>query len=297
MVGQNIIEHPEAKKLKISSPSRNDLDLQDAKAVAKFIKRVKPDIVIHAAGKVGGIQANIREPSGFLLDNVQIGCNVVTASRCAGVQKLINLGSSCMYPKGHDEPLDEDLLLSGALEQTNEGYALAKIVTSKLCEYISREDTYFQYKTLLPCNIYGRYDKFDPKASHLVPSVISKIHEAKQKGESSVEIWGDGTARREFMYAGDLADAIVTMVHQFDTAPSVMNIGLGYDYSVNEYYKAVADIIGYTGEFRHNLAKPVGMQRKLLNINRQVIWGWKPKVSISEGIQKTYTFFLKNLSK
>ena len=145
--------------------------------------------------------------------------------------------------------------------------------------------------------LYGKYDKFEPKHSHLVPSIIRKVHAAKVNGENTVEIWGDGTARREFMYAGDFADAIMTMIDHFDTAPAIMNIGLGRDYSVNEYYGNVADIIGFEGNFCHNLAKPVGMKRKLLNISRQINWGWSPKVGLEEGVRKSYAFFLENIQK
>ena len=232
MVGRNLLEHPGMRELKITCPSRKDLDLQDSQSVVNFLERCKPSVVIHAAGKVGGIQANLREPARFLLENIQMGCNIVSAAKKAGVRKLINLGSSCMYPRGHDESLHEGLLLTGELEPTNEGYALAKIATSRLCEYISREEPSFQYKTILPCNLYGRHDNFDPLKSHLVPSIISKIYNAKITGQSAVEIWGDGEARREFMYAGDLAVAIVSLLDRFDEAPSPMNIGLGYDYSL-----------------------------------------------------------------
>jgi GDP-L-fucose synthase len=297
MVGRNLIDHPEIKRFRVTSPSRKELDLQDSRAVADFVEACKPDVIIHAAGKVGGIQANIREPARFLLDNVQMGFNVVSGARKAGVQKLINLGSSCMYPRGHDDPLHEDLLLTGELEPTNEGYALAKIAVSRLCDYVNREDSTYQYKTVLPCNLYGRYDKFDSSESHLLPSIIKKIHNAKVRGESAVEIWGDGEARREFMYAGDMADAIVTLIEKFDEAPNLINIGLGYDYSVNEYYSAVADVIGFDGSFFHDRDKPVGMQRKLLSIDRQNDLGWSPRVSLREGIQKTYAFFLENLQK
>ena len=297
MVGRNLLEHPEIHKFKLTAPSRKELNLQDLNAVSEFIDNCKPDIIIHAAGKVGGIQANIKEPTRFLLENVQMGCNVVSAARSARVRKLINLGSSCMYPRGHSDPLNEELLLTGELEPTNEGYALAKIVVAKLCDYISREEEDFHYKTILPCNLYGRYDKFNPVESHLLPSIINKIYDAINAGHDSVEIWGDGEARREFMYAGDLADAIVRLMERFYDAPDLLNIGLGYDYSVNEYYQAAADVMGFTGGFRHDLDKPVCMQRKLLNVCRQNSWGWSPKVSLQDGIKKTYAFFLENLQK
>jgi GDP-L-fucose synthase len=189
--------------------------------------------------------------------------------------------------------LVEELVLKGELEPTNEGYALAKVVTSRLCEYITREDQSFQYKTLIPCNLYGRHDKFDPAHSHLVPAIIHKVHQARQSGQSSVEIWGDGTARREFMYAGDLADAMVRCIKEFDSLPALMNVGLGYDYTINEYYQAAADVMGYTGNFVHDTNKPVGMARKLVDVKRQKTWGWSAQSDLRAGIEKTYDFYLK----
>jgi GDP-L-fucose synthase len=250
-------------------------------------------MVIHAAGKVGGIQANLREPIGFLVENLDMGRNVVLASYQAGIKQLLNLGSSCMYPRNHNEPLTEDLVLKGELEPTNEGYALAKITTARLCEYIMREAPKFRYKTLIPCNIYGLYDKFDPAHSHLVPAIIHKVHEAKKNHHETVEIWGDGTARREFLFGGDLADAIARSIKQFDTLPSMMNVGLGSDHTINEYYQAAAAVMGYSGTFVHNLDKPVGMARKLVDITLQKKWGWQAQHSLKQGLEKTYQFYLK----
>ena len=170
---------------------------------------------------------------------------------------------------------------------------LAKVVTARLCEYIMREDANYQYKTLIPCNLYGRHDKFDPAHSHLIPAIIHKVYLAKQAGQSSVEIWGDGTARREFMYAADLADAVVQAIKNFDTLPNYMNIGLGHDYTINEYYQAAADVMGYTGSFVHDLSKPVGMARKLVSVERQQAWGWTASHDLREGIKNTYSFYLK----
>ncbi len=268
MVGRNLLEHSAIGEFEVLAPQRCELDLRNFEAVQSYVHKHNPDMVIHAAGKVGGIQANMREPVSFLMDNLDMGRNIVWASHQAGVKRLINLGSSCMYPRNHSEPLSEDMVLKGELEPTNEGYALAKVVTARLCEYIMREDTSYQYKTLIPCNLYGRHDKFDPVHSHLVPAIIHKVHQAKQSGQQTVEIWGDGTARREFMYAGDLADAMVRAIKEFDTLPASMNVGLGYDYTINEYYQAAADIMGYTGEFVHYLGKPVGMARKLVSVER-----------------------------
>ncbi|MGZ5007081.1 MAG: GDP-L-fucose synthase family protein [Methylobacter sp.] len=293
MVGRNLLEHDAIGEFDVLAPRSSELDLRDFEAVQSYMCRHNPDMVIHAAGKVGGIQANMREPVSFLMDNLDMGRNIVWAAHQAGVKQLINLGSSCMYPRNHSEPLSEGMVLKGELEPTNEGYALAKVTTARLCEYIMREDASYQYKTLIPCNLYGRHDKFDPVHSHLVPAIIHKVHQAKQNGQQAVEIWGDGTARREFMYAGDLADAMIRAIKEFDTVPVTMNVGLGYDYTINEYYQAAADVMGYTGEFVHDLGKPVGMARKLVSVERQLAWGWSAKSSLREGIEKTYAYYLK----
>lgn len=293
MVGRNLLEHRTISEFEVLAPRSSDLNLCDFNAVQAYVLQHQPDMIIHAAGKVGGIQANMREPVGFLMDNLDMGRNIVWAARQAGVKKLINLGSSCMYPRNHNEPLREEMVLKGELEPTNEGYALGKIVTARLCEYIMREDASFQYKTLIPCNLYGRHDKFDPKHSHLIPAIIHKVYQAKQTRQATVEIWGDGTARREFMYAGDLSDAVIQAIMRFDTLPALMNVGLGYDYTINEYYQAAADVMGYTGAFVHDLSKPVGMARKLVSVDRQQAWGWNAQSDLRAGIEKTYDFYLK----
>lgn len=243
MVGRNLLEHSCIDNFEVLAPASSELNLLDFNAVQEYLERYEPNLIIHAAGKVGGIQANIREPVRFLLDNLDMGRNIVWAARTAGVKRLINLGSSCMYPRNHSEPLSEDMVLKGELEPTNEGYALAKVTTARLCEYIARENANFQYKTLIPCNIFGRFDKFEPSHSHLLPAIIHKIHIAKMNNDPTVEIWGDGTARREFMYGGDLADAIMQATSKFDSLPLNMNIGLGHDHSINEYYHAAAAVM------------------------------------------------------
>ena len=293
MVGRNLLEHPAIGEFDIIAPRSGELDLLDFDAVQAFLRTHQPDMVIHAAGKVSGIQANMREPVGFLLENLDMGRNIVWASHQTGIKRLINLGSSCMYPRNHSEPLREEMVLKGELEPTNEGYALAKVVTARLCEYIMREDASYQYKTFIPCNLYGRHDKFDPAHSHLVPAIIHKVYQAKQSGQTTVEIWGDGTARREFMYAGDLADAIVRAIKEFESLPPMMNVGLGYDYTINEYYQAAANVMGYTGSFVHDLSKPVGMVRKLVNVERQQAWGWSAAHDLRAGIEETYNYYLE----
>ena len=293
MVGRNLLEHPAILNYEILAPRRKELDLSDFLAVQQYLSKSRPDIVIHAAGKVGGIQANLRDPVGFLLENLDMGRNIVLASFQAGIKQLINLGSSCMYPRNHQESLREEMVLQGGLEPSNEGYALAKIVTARHCEYIMRKDKSVHYKTLIPCNIYGRHDKFDPLQSHLLPAIIHKIHQAMQSGLLTVEIWGDGAARREFMYAGDLADAIVRAMDDVGALPNYMNVGLGQDITITEYYQTVGEVMGYTGRFTHDLTKPVGMARKLVNVERQKTWGWSAQHDLRDGIAKTSDYYLK----
>jgi len=294
MVGRNIVQHPLAGTYEILSPSSRELDLRDYAAVKGYLDTHRPDCIVHAAGRVGGIQANIREPVAFLVDNLDMGRNVVMAANAVGIARLVNLGSSCMYPRNAPNPLTEEMILQGELEPTNEGYALAKIMTARLCQYIRREDPALLYKTLVPCNIYGPHDKFDLAHSHMVPAVIRKIHLAKGSGIDTVEVWGDGTARREFMYAGDLADCVFRAIQQLESMPDIMNVGIGEDYTINEYYRVIAEIIGYRGRFVHDLSKPVGMTRKLVSTARADAWGWRCSTALPEGIKKTYEFYLEH---
>ena len=291
MVGRNLLENKDISKFNLLTPSSKELNLFDYAKVDKYIKKYKPTFIIHAAGIVGGIQANIAHPVSFLVDNFDMGRNIIMAAKNNGVKNLLNLGSSCMYPRDAINPLSEDLILKGELEPTNEGYALAKIMSSRLCEYINKEDNRFNYKTIIPCNLYGRYDKFNSKHSHMIPAVIKKIHDAKIQGLRSIEIWGDGKARREFMYAGDLADFIFYAIKNFGKIPQNLNVGLGVDYTINEYYQIIAKVIGYEGEFTHDLTKPIGMKQKLINDSKLLELGWKYKTSLEEGIEKIYDFY------
>jgi GDP-L-fucose synthase len=292
MVGRNVLDHSGCHGIEFLAPTSKELDLRDYHSVLRYIELHKPDMVVHAAGRVGGIHANMSEPVAFLLDNLDMGRNVLLASYRAGVRRVVNLGSSCMYPRDRNDALSEDLILKGELEPTNEAYALAKITTARLGEYLGRQDTVFRCKTLIPCNLYGRHDKFDPIHSHLIPAVIHKLHLAVHERTDTVEIWGDGNARREFMYAGDCADAVVTAIRRFDSLPAYMNLGIGHDYSINEYYRAAAEVVGFTGRFVHDLLKPVGMTRKLVDVSRQKAWGWHPRHDLRTGLALTYRYYL-----
>jgi len=292
LVGKNLIENNQLQQHDLIATSHAELDLTDYSAVKSFLAKTKPDIIIHCAGRVGGIQANIKSPYDFFCDNALMGINIVKAGKELGIKKLLNLSSSCSYPRDYKNPLKEEYVLQGELEPTNEGYALAKLSVLRMCEYVSKQFPDFQYKTLIPCNLYGRHDKFSPQNSHMIPAVIRKIYEAQKNNIETVDIWGDGTAHREFMYAGDLADGIAYTINNYETAPTLMNIGLGYDYTIDEYYKTVADVIGWNGKFEHDLTKPAGMKQKLVDISKQSAFGWQPKTTLIEGIKKTYSYYI-----
>jgi GDP-L-fucose synthase len=292
MVGKNIATYPRGNHYELLTPSSSELNLLDKISVDAYMKDHTPDIVIHCAGIVGGIQANMAHPVKFLVENTQMGINIIMSAYEAGVKKFINMSSSCMYPREALNPLGEDLILKGELEPTNEGYALAKITSTRLCEYIHKENKIFQYKTVIPCNLYGKYDKFEPKHSHMLPAVIKKVHDAKINHSETLEIWGDGEARREFMYAEDLADFVYYALEHFEAMPQNINVGLGHDYTVNEYYTAIAEVIGYKGRFVHDLTKPVGMKQKLIDDSKLQAFGWRYKTSLKEGIKKIYDYYL-----
>ncbi|UJB33570.1 GDP-L-fucose synthase [Chromobacterium sp. Beijing] len=295
MVGKNVLLHERANRHEFMAPTRDELDLRDGAAVLKVIKAFQPDIIVHAAGKVGGIEANRADPWGFMIENVSIGMNVVSAARQAGVPRLLNLASSCIYPANHSGHLTEEMLLTGELEPTNEAYAIAKIAVLKLCTYARDAISGIEYKSFIPCNIFGPFDNFDPVRAHLLPAIIRKIHEAKTGGENTVEIWGDGTARREFMYAGDLADAIIEGCERYEELPPLMNVGTGVDFSIQEYYEAARRVIGWNGSFQYDLTRPAGMKRKVVDVSRQAEWDWKPCISLDQGIENTYKAFLEGL--
>lgn len=291
MVGRNALAHFNASKYEILAPSRRELDLMHYDSVVDFLRLNKPDFIVHAAGKVGGIKANIEDPYAFLLENVTLGSNIIRAAKECGVKKLLNLGSSCIYPRDGITSLKESDILAGPLEPTNEGYALSKIIAIRACEYISQQFDQFSYKTIIPCNLYGPFDKFEGNSAHLIPAIITKVHSAVCNGHKTIEIWGDGSARREFMFSADLGGLIWKACSQFDSMPQTMNAGIGRDYSVKEYYEIAASVIGFEGSFEFDTSQPVGIAQKLTSTKKAQAWGWSPVTDLRTGIAKTYEFY------
>src|SRR3990167_3332248 len=291
MVGRSLIKKLEqSSDIKLLVPTRHDLNLLNQEAVNNYFIIHQPEMIIHLAARVGGIQANILNPVEFLTENVLMNTFVIASALAQKIPRLLFLGSSCMYPKGR-EMLHESDMLTGLLEPTNEGYALAKISGASLCKYINQQYG-LSYKTIVPCNLYGPYDNFNPIRSHLIPAMIRKLHNGKQQNINEVSIWGNGAVRREFMFVDDLSEFILLAIKQIDNMPQQVNVGLGYDYTINEYYQIAAKIIHFQGKLVHDLDKPSGMQRKLLNVDLAKTLGWQANFSIEVGLQKTYDYFL-----
>ncbi len=297
MVGRNLSEARAAATRDLLTPSRHDLDLLDGSAVADYVARYRPAVIIHAAGRVGGIQANMANPTAFLADNLRMGLNVLEAGAGMPDCRVINLSSSCVYPPSAPNPLREDAVLTAAPEPTNEGYALAKIAVMRFAAYCNRELGEVRLKTLIPCNLFGRYDSFDPVRSHLVPAIVAKLETGRAEQAAAVEIWGDGSARREFALASDVAGWIWQAVDAFDALPEAMNLGIGEDHSVLDYYRATADVIGWTGTFTFDRSRPVGMARKLVDNTRQQALGFAPPTALAAGLDETIRYYRTELPR
>ena len=292
-VGQNFTSDFRVSDYNILSPSSTDLNLLNKEAVLVYLESKKPDIIINAAGKVGGILRNIKDQYSFLLENTTININLISAAKEKKIKNFINLSSSCIYPNNFDEPIKESDLLTDKLEKTNEGYALAKIIGLKMTDYISN-DTDYNYKTIIPCNLFGPNDNFDINFGHMIPSVMHKIHLAKTNNDKMVTIWGDGNSRREFMYIKDLIDFIYYSIENIQKLPNFINVGVGFDYTINEYYKMISKVIGYKGNYKFDLSKPQGMKRKLVDISLLNDLGWKHKYQVEVGLEETYKFYEQN---
>jgi GDP-L-fucose synthase len=272
--------------------TRQELDLRQSDDVRIFFSQAKPEAVVVAAAKVGGIKANSDYPVEFLLENLQIQNNLIEASFEFGVKKLLFLGSSCVYPKLAAQPIREESLLAGPLEPTNEPYAIAKIAGIKLCQaYVHQYGANFI--CAMPTNIYGPGDNFDLEKSHVLAALIRKVHEAKLRNQREVAIWGTGTPRREFLHADDLADALRFLLENYDS-PEIMNVGCGEDLTIRELVEIVARVIGFEIELVFDASKPDGTPQKLLDITRLQTLGWKPRISLNDGIEQTYHWFLES---
>ncbi len=290
MVGANVVES-KPQGVEIVVPSSSELNLLNYEDVLEFLKKERPDFIVHSAGFVGGIQANMADLYGFLMNNVMMGLNLVRAAKEVGVKKMINLSSSCVYPKDAPNPLKEEMFLTGAMEPTNEGYAIAKNVVMKACQYLSNQVNGYSYKTIVPVNLYGRYDKYGEHNSHMIPAVIKKIDKAVRNGDKTVEVWGTGKARREFLYAGDLADFIWYSIDNFKDMPEVVNCSSSTDYTIDEFYKMISKVLGYEGEFTHNTKYPDGIAKKLTDNTKMKEFGWEPKTPFEQGVKEAYNYY------
>ena len=268
---------------------RSELDLTRQAAVDRFFEEVRPEYVFLAAARVGGIMANSTYPADFLRDNLAIQLNVIEAAYRAGTRKLLFLGSSCIYPKYAPQPMTEDCLLTGSLELTNEAYAVAKIAGLKMCQAY-RHQYGFNAICAMPTNLYGPGDNFSLQNSHVLPALLGRFHEAKEKGATVVEVWGTGKPRREFLHVDDLADACLFLMEKYDEE-GLINVGWGRDQTIGELAETIARVVGFTGSLRFDSSKPDGSPRKLLDTTRLAVRGWAPRIDLETGIRSTYAWF------
>ncbi len=303
MVGSAILRRLKTRKgagaaLELITRTHDELDLTDQAAVCSFMQEQKPDAVILAAAKVGGIHANNSYPAHFIYENLMIECNVVHQAFAAGVTRLLQLGSSCIYPREAPQPMRENALLTGALEPTNEPYAVAKIAGIKLCESYNRQYG-VDYRSVMPTNLYGPGDNFHPENSHVLPALIRRFHEAVQTNLDEVVIWGSGRPRREFLHVDDMAEASLFVLnlpketYQANTEPmlSHINVGIGSDISIRELAQLVAGVTGYQGRIETDPSKLDGTQRKLMDVSRLADMGWRARIGLAEGVRETYEWF------
>ena len=296
MVGSALIRALEVAGFsKLLKRDRSELDLGDSAAVSKFFAKEKPEVVIFAAAKVGGIKANNDQPVEFLLENLRVQSNVIAAAHENGARKLLFLGSSCIYPKLAPQPIPESALLSGPLEPTNEAYAIAKIAGVKLCQAFSREYG-ANFVSAMPTNLYGPNDNFDLETSHVLAALLRKAYEAKKSSARELVVWGTGTPRREFLHVDDCASACLFLLEKYDS-PEIVNVGWGEDISIRELAELVCEVVGFDGELSWDKTKPDGTPRKLLDVSKLRGLGWTPTIPLRDGIAQAYDWFLKNVAK
>lgn len=294
MVGSAVVRRLASEGGEIVTAGRSELDLTRQAEVERFVGDVRPDAVVLAAAKVGGILANDSFPADFLLDNLMIEANVIAAAHSAGVEKLLFLGSSCIYPKLAPQPIAEAALLTGPLEPTNQWYALAKIAGLKLTEAYRRQHGR-DFISAMPTNLYGPGDNFDLASSHVMPALMRKVHEAKERGERHITIWGTGTPRREFLHADDCADALVFLLRHYSEDEHI-NVGSGEELTILELARLICEVVGFEGEIEHDLSRPDGTPRKLMSSEKLHRLGWQPRIGLREGIKSTYGWFLEQVA-
>ena len=289
MVGSALVRRLEQQECRILTVERDAVDLRDQLAVDRWFDEHRPEAVLLAAARVGGIHDNETHPGDFLYDNLAIATNVIESARRTGVAKLMFLGSSCIYPRLAPQPMPETCLLSGSLEPTNEWYAIAKIAGLKLCQAYRRQHG-CDFVSVMPTNLYGPNDNFDLLAGHVLPALLAKIDAAVREGRGTVEIWGSGRPRREFLHVDDLADAVVFLMKTWSEDEPI-NIGTGTDVTIAELARTIADVVGFTGQFVYDNSKPDGTPRKLLDISKLTALGWRPRITLEAGIRQTYEWY------
>ena len=294
MVGSAIVRELRRREfLNIIEKTGSELDLRNQADTDSFFRDEKPEYVFMAAARVGGILANISDQAKFLMENLQIGCNVIDSAFKHGVKKLLFLGSSCIYPKETEQPISENSLLTGSLEPTNEGYAIAKIAGLKLCEYYNKQYG-AGFVSVMPCNLYGYNDNFNLHTSHMLPALIRKFHEGKLNNAKTVTVWGTGKVYRELLFVDDLAKACVFVMNNYSGA-DFLNVGYGEDFTVTEIANMLKRISGFEGDIIYDTTKPDGMFRKIMDSGRIRELGWKPEVSLYDGIKLTYDWYANNI--
>lgn len=294
MVGSALVRRLARENCELLTVGRGEVDLRRQADVDNWLEKARPGAVFVAAGTVGGIFANSSRPAEFLYDNVMIAANVIEGARRVGVRKLIFLGSSCIYPRLAPQPMAEEALLSGPLEPTNEWYGVAKIAGLKMCAAYRRQFG-CDFISAQPTNLYGPHDNFDPKGSHVVAALIAKIHRAKAAGAASVEIWGSGTPRREFLHADDLADALVFLMQNYSGEQHV-NVGWGKDLTIREFATLIAEVAGFDGSFHYDTSKPDGAPQKILDVSRLSALGWRPQIPLRQGIADAYRWYVEHVA-
>jgi len=292
MVGSAIVRRLAGESCQILTVGRDEVDLRRQAAVEEWMAEARPDVVVVAADKVGGIHANNTYPAEFLYDNLAIEANIIHGAHLTGVGKLLFLGSTCIYPKFAPQPIPESALLTGPLEPTNEWYAVAKIAGIKLCQAYRRQYG-CDFISAMPTNLYGINDNFHPENSHVLPALLRRIHAARMEGQESVGIWGSGTPRREFLNVDDLADACVFLVRHYSGYEHV-NVGTGEEITIADLARTIADVVGYQGRFDFDASKPDGTPRKVSDVARLAALGWKARIGLREGIAETYRWYLEN---